>query len=211
MNKNAIRRTMLVGPLAVVISVWVAGCSHAAQRAVPPGSPPGSDRDAHGCIPSAGYKWCETKHKCLRPWEEQCKPSPTRSSRRKDALNEFEDLTHWSVKELSVWRLSSSTHTYMPQYKGGHIIELSRTFNARGFPGPDVEAQLKKAWEDERALATAVRVRLPQNGWKLVREPPEPESYEQYIYARNGKALILGIGNRDALIGGMYVSIQLQY
>jgi len=33
---------------------------------------PGSDRDSHGCIGSAGYTWCEAKQKCLRPWEESC-------------------------------------------------------------------------------------------------------------------------------------------
>ena len=33
---------------------------------------PGSDRDEHGCIPSAGYTWCEVKQKCLREWEEPC-------------------------------------------------------------------------------------------------------------------------------------------
>jgi hypothetical protein len=33
---------------------------------------PGSDRDAHGCIGSAGYSWCEEKQKCLRIWEESC-------------------------------------------------------------------------------------------------------------------------------------------
>lgn len=32
----------------------------------------GNDRDAHGCIPSAGYSWCEIKNKCLRNWEEKC-------------------------------------------------------------------------------------------------------------------------------------------
>jgi hypothetical protein len=32
----------------------------------------GGDRDAHGCIGSAGYSWCETKQKCLRAWEESC-------------------------------------------------------------------------------------------------------------------------------------------
>lgn len=32
----------------------------------------GGDRDAHGCIPSAGYSWCEAKQKCLRTWEEPC-------------------------------------------------------------------------------------------------------------------------------------------
>ena len=30
---------------------------------------PGSDRDAHGCIPSAGYTWSEVRKECLRLWE----------------------------------------------------------------------------------------------------------------------------------------------
>jgi len=39
-----------------------------------PTNPPlvGGDRDAHGCIGSAGYMWCEPKQKCLRIWEENC-------------------------------------------------------------------------------------------------------------------------------------------
>jgi hypothetical protein len=32
----------------------------------------GGDKDAHGCIGSAGYSWCEMKNKCLRVWEEKC-------------------------------------------------------------------------------------------------------------------------------------------
>jgi hypothetical protein len=32
----------------------------------------GGDRDAHGCIGSAGYSWCPVKNKCLRVWEEDC-------------------------------------------------------------------------------------------------------------------------------------------
>lgn len=32
----------------------------------------GGDRDEHGCIPSAGYSWCEAKQNCLRVWEEPC-------------------------------------------------------------------------------------------------------------------------------------------
>jgi len=32
----------------------------------------GGDKDAHGCIGSAGYTWCEAKQKCLRSWEEKC-------------------------------------------------------------------------------------------------------------------------------------------
>ncbi|PSD27822.1 hypothetical protein C7E18_06130 [Stenotrophomonas maltophilia] len=29
----------------------------------------GGDRDAHGCIGSAGYHWCEHSQRCERPWE----------------------------------------------------------------------------------------------------------------------------------------------
>jgi hypothetical protein len=36
----------------------------------------GGDKDAHGCIGSAGYIWCDSAQKCLRTWEESC-PSPT--------------------------------------------------------------------------------------------------------------------------------------
>ena len=32
----------------------------------------GGDKDAHGCIGSAGYSWCAVKNKCLRIWEEKC-------------------------------------------------------------------------------------------------------------------------------------------
>ncbi|MBU4536714.1 hypothetical protein KJ603_01590 [Patescibacteria group bacterium] len=31
----------------------------------------GGDVDAHGCIGSAGYLWCESKDECLRPFEEE--------------------------------------------------------------------------------------------------------------------------------------------
>lgn len=31
---------------------------------------PGSDRDSHGCIGSAGYVWSESAQKCIRPWEQ---------------------------------------------------------------------------------------------------------------------------------------------
>jgi hypothetical protein len=31
---------------------------------------PGSDRDEHGCIPSAGYTWSEARQACVRIWED---------------------------------------------------------------------------------------------------------------------------------------------
>ncbi|EKS9795816.1 MULTISPECIES: hypothetical protein [Burkholderia] len=47
-----------------------AAASAPAEAAAPPAPPmPGSDRDPHGCIPSAGYSWCEQTQQCERPWE----------------------------------------------------------------------------------------------------------------------------------------------
>jgi membrane-bound inhibitor of C-type lysozyme len=36
----------------------------------------GGDRDEHGCIGPAGYVWCESKQRCIRPWEEDCASLP---------------------------------------------------------------------------------------------------------------------------------------
>ncbi|MCO7461311.1 hypothetical protein NJF45_05255 [Stenotrophomonas maltophilia] len=40
-----------------------------AAAAAPATSMVGGDRDAHGCIGSAGYQWCEHSQRCERPWE----------------------------------------------------------------------------------------------------------------------------------------------
>ena len=48
-------------------------CATAATSASRPGPArqplPGADRDAHGCIGSAGYAWCARENACVRPWE----------------------------------------------------------------------------------------------------------------------------------------------
>jgi len=32
----------------------------------------GAEQDEHGCIPSAGYSWCESRQVCYRDFEEEC-------------------------------------------------------------------------------------------------------------------------------------------
>jgi hypothetical protein len=46
-----------------LISILLAGCVE---------KPIGGDTDPHGCLPAAGYSWCELKQKCLREWIEPC-------------------------------------------------------------------------------------------------------------------------------------------
>ena len=80
----------MVFGLSLVMFLLLAGCAQEAPQEQPPEEPaapavepaapaeepeepmPGSDRDEYGCIPSAGYEWCEPLQKCIRPWEEEC-------------------------------------------------------------------------------------------------------------------------------------------
>ena len=42
-----------------------------------PGGPIGGETDEHGCLGVAGYVWCESRHECIRPWEEDCPAADT--------------------------------------------------------------------------------------------------------------------------------------
>jgi hypothetical protein len=54
----------------VVVMALTAGLTACAVQAPDTDTmTPGSDRDAHGCIPSAGYAWCARTQQCERPWE----------------------------------------------------------------------------------------------------------------------------------------------
>jgi hypothetical protein len=53
--------------LSIFVLLFAVGCTNAEIENIV-----GGDEDEHGCIPSAGYTWCEEKQKCLREWEEPC-------------------------------------------------------------------------------------------------------------------------------------------
>lgn len=53
---------------AMLLAGFLGGCAGAHEPAAK-APMPGSDRDAHGCIASAGYAWCAGTQRCERPWE----------------------------------------------------------------------------------------------------------------------------------------------
>ena len=60
----------------VLLVATLAGCGTASQKSstdtghrAGTARPTGTERDAHGCIPSAGYRWCAKTQQCERPWE----------------------------------------------------------------------------------------------------------------------------------------------
>ncbi|WP_321962445.1 hypothetical protein [Paraburkholderia sp. J7] len=52
---------------AVAMASALAACANPSSNTA--SNRPGADRDAHGCIGSAGYSWCEATQRCERPWE----------------------------------------------------------------------------------------------------------------------------------------------
>lgn len=58
--------------VAIVLALSACTDSRESQPVRAPADHPpvvGGDRDAHGCIPSAGYSWCARTAQCERPWE----------------------------------------------------------------------------------------------------------------------------------------------
>ncbi len=52
--------------LAGLLTAYLGGCTTGAPSPAPA---LGSDRDAHGCVASAGYSWCAGTNLCERPNE----------------------------------------------------------------------------------------------------------------------------------------------
>jgi hypothetical protein len=69
------KKTLII-IIVLIIVVGAAAGVFAYKQMQKPENIVGGDRDAHGCIGSAGYSWCELKNKCLRIWEEPCYASP---------------------------------------------------------------------------------------------------------------------------------------
>jgi hypothetical protein len=47
----------------------ILACGACADQPPPLDPPlPGSNYDAHGCVPADGYTWCQRTQRCERPW-----------------------------------------------------------------------------------------------------------------------------------------------
>lgn len=61
---DVIMRIKILTPLLTFsLLVSITACSGTAPEAI------GGDRDEHGCLPAAGYLWCERSQTCERSWE----------------------------------------------------------------------------------------------------------------------------------------------
>ena len=70
---------------ALALAALLAACSPQGQSTNPVAAPVvGSDRDAHGCIGSAGYTWSNVRNQCIRIFETglafEPDPAPTQGA-----------------------------------------------------------------------------------------------------------------------------------
>jgi membrane-bound inhibitor of C-type lysozyme len=81
----------------------------------------GGDKDAHGCLGSAGYSWCDARASCIRPWETfctavppkqvlfKCKDGKTISASFYPSDDKFVDLVLSDGRNMSVPRAMSGS------------------------------------------------------------------------------------------------------
>lgn len=134
------------------------------------------------------------------------------TSWKDSTYNQFKNLANWKVEEnISDWRLVDLDRSQLNKYSSGKIFYISKSFNEAGFPGPDVDQQMNQAASEQTALENSVKKALTDNGWKFVQGPTEGGFYHDYLYVKDNHPLILQIGTRNAVTGGMYVAVEFQY
>lgn len=145
----------------------------------------------------------------------QANESNTQSNNQIDwkntVLREFSGLTDWLQSNPSDWQLVDYTdetqhRTQLKKYGTGKILLLSKFFNGNGCQS-DCSAEGKA----QDNLVASVKAALAQNGWSPVQWPAEPYFYMDYLYVKDGHPLLLQVGTRDAITGGLYVDIEFQY
>lgn len=80
----------------IAASLLLAACS--ASEPLMPSPVPGSDRDSHRCIDSAGYQWSPLANQCVRLFELGVRLSPADASQTSSAFVLFN--TDQSLAEL---------------------------------------------------------------------------------------------------------------
>ena len=98
----------------------------------------GGERDAHGCITSAGYTYSQLRRQCLRPWEEGIRLSAATTQGVPLASGAYVLLSDDGTQAELFWAL-------------GPAMVLERAFTAQG-----------PYWQKD-----GVRLERQPQGWKL--------------------------------------------
>lgn len=123
---------------------WICEGGEWVKHGNPAGNPPqeeckpeliGGQKDEHGCLTPAGYRWCESRQKCLRTWEEYCAEYPEQFTQEKLQVQKYieDNITKLSPVEPVLggsWNkpdvLFTDESVVEVTYEDGHIQERFR-------------------------------------------------------------------------------------
>ena len=123
---------ILILGFAVLAALWLTGCTPAEEIPVtatekspdidPADEVIGGDVDAHGCIPPAGYQWCDSLGICYWRWDTDC---PTSTEESGQALpTPVPSMTPWAFSTPS-WEVDNEWPYGIPAM----AIPIESTFN----------------------------------------------------------------------------------
>jgi len=99
----------------------------------------GNDRDAHGCIGSAGYTWSEVRGACIRLWEEGTALTPVVEIENPVLVGYVVRSANWKEAEI-----------FLPNMQGSVLLTLQVNPEQTEWSGANGEWQLfyneKQGW-----------------------------------------------------------------
>ncbi len=174
--------------VAAAILVLAAGCNR------------GSD-DANVVSPPA-----KSINQSITP--PQANNQPVQLAWRDVAYGEFKNLTDWQLKdEVLDWELVDLDKTKLKDFPAGKVFIFSKVFNQT----PMDEKEMQVAEMRQKQLVDSVKATLQVDGWTLTASPTEGGFYQDFLYTKLGHPLVLQIGSRSAVTGGMYVKVEFLY
>jgi len=87
----------------------------------------GGQKDEGGCLIAAGYSWCASKQKCLRPWEEKCYEAEESALAQIFAVNHKQPINETNVSIINLKNnFASGTISFGPEAGegGGFLARL---------------------------------------------------------------------------------------
>lgn len=138
----------------------------------------------------------------------QANTRPVQLAWRDVAYGEFKNLTDWQLRdEVLDWELVDLDKTKLKDFSSGKIFIFSKVFNQT----PMGEKEMQVAEMRQKQLVDSVKATLQVDGWTLTASPSEGGFYQDFLYTKLGHPLVLQIGSRSAVTGGMYVKVEFLY
>lgn len=148
----------------------------------------GADRDGHGCIPSAGYRWCEGAARCIRPWEHSAAfnkncgasfvamqlPAATTVGGDKDAHGCIPSAGYsWCAKTskcIRPWEhgFSSAADFAKACTMLGGDVDVHGCIASAGYIWCEAESECIRPWEQQLKTEEAIRARCSQSTSKKI-------------------------------------------